>query len=493
MGPRARTSPARLSLAPIAQVAVIALLCAGLTARPDPVSPRLNASGTTSVPAWLARINQVRAGAGLAPVTENTNWTQGLRNHVVYLARTPDRYRQGEYASSHTENPASPYYTASGAREAGRSDIGLGPSDVEAVDRWLMGPFHAIGILRPGLSQVAFARHSPSTRAGLDVLGGLKATSSTAAVMFPGNGSTIDLNMYGAESPSPIETCQSTYPRADYSKPALPMVVLLPQRPDPGLTVQVVKPGGIVVSSAGAAVCVVDENHFVSSDSAHAPAGRALLQSDHAVFVILRTRLVAGVYSVTLDQPGRRPIAWSFTSDPAPLSPAVFPYPSCSYSARATGVVRVAVVNPDESLGATAYTVRVGERAHRTSELADGAVASTSFARLPTGRTTVVAVGDDGSRRSARTRVTACPRHQASRARFGTPMPRRHRVRLVLDNTRNLGRTPFVVTSSTGTTTRVVTPGKDSRALRVRLPAHRTTVVTVTVDGHRVKRRAFGP
>ena len=47
---------------------------------------------------WLDRVNTIRTGAGLPPVTENPAWTQGIRNHLTYLSRTPAVYLTGEYA-----------------------------------------------------------------------------------------------------------------------------------------------------------------------------------------------------------------------------------------------------------------------------------------------------------------------------------------------------------------------------------------------------------
>lgn len=200
-----------MRLRPLARRSAVALTAAVLTtqiagtaastARP---SERSGRSATATLPAWLDRINQIRTAAGLPPVTENAAWTTGIDNHLTYLEKTPDSYQQGQHANAHTENPASPYYTASGDREAGSSDLAFSTvSDLDAIDDWLTAPFHAIGMLRPGLQQVAFARHDASGDAGLDVLSGLTYGTQTSPVVFPGPGSTINLRQFGGENPDP--------------------------------------------------------------------------------------------------------------------------------------------------------------------------------------------------------------------------------------------------------------------------------------------------
>ena len=106
------------------------------------------------------------------------------------MADTPASYYTGAYQSLHTENPASPYYTAAGAQEGSRSDLYegyIGASNVQVIDGWLAAPFHATGILRPNLQQVAFA-YDPSTGdAGLDIIGGLSGSSAhSSPVLFRG-------------------------------------------------------------------------------------------------------------------------------------------------------------------------------------------------------------------------------------------------------------------------------------------------------------------
>lgn len=126
---------------------------------------RADAHAAISPSDWLGEVNLYRAAAGLSPVTENKTWDAGLQDHFTYLAKTDPSLMTGQYASAHTENPKSPYYTSAGAKEAGSSNLlfgGIGNSPVKDIDGWWTAPFHAIGMLRPNLTQVAFAQNTTS-------------------------------------------------------------------------------------------------------------------------------------------------------------------------------------------------------------------------------------------------------------------------------------------------------------------------------------------
>ena len=247
-------------------------------------------------------------------MTENSAWTQGIINHLSYLANTPQGYFTGQYQSLHTENPASPYYTAAGALEAGRSDLtegAVGSSPKQLIDGWLAAPFHAIGMLRQGLQQVAFADDPMTGDAGVDVLGGLDASQSppSSPVLFPGDGSPTDLWAYsGDEAPSPLETCgwQSL------STVGLPIIALLPSTPDPSLSATLVAPDGNIASTATGSLCVVDSQTYLSTDPIYGPTGLAILQADNAVLLIPKSPLGYGSYTATINQPGQQPVSWSF-------------------------------------------------------------------------------------------------------------------------------------------------------------------------------------
>jgi hypothetical protein len=270
---------------------------------------------------WLGRINEIRGDSGLASVSENPTWTAGILAHLNYLDQTPAEYETGAYASLHAENPASPYYTSEGAAEGGRSDLATccSVSPVGAIDFWLTAPFHAIGILRPNLEQVAFGRDPATGAAGLDIIGGLGFGGAGQEVLFPGNGSTIDLGSYNrGELPSPIQTCEAEHPGADYSTPGLPLIAMLIGEPEPGTAATLQLPDGATVNTTGSDLCLVTAEDYVTTDTVYGPTGREILEADHAVLVIPREPLVAGSYTVSVSQPAQADLTWSFTADPPP-------------------------------------------------------------------------------------------------------------------------------------------------------------------------------
>jgi len=260
------------------------------------------AARSASAPAWLAVVNAYRAASGLVPVTENPSWSAGIADHLTYMARTPAAYFVGAYRSLHTENPASPYYTAAGAAAARSSDLsdGVG-SPRAAIDGWMAAPFHAIGILRAQLRQVGFAYDGTDANSGLDVIRGLSGPTSARPILFPGPGAHSALTTYsGSESPNPLETCH-------WTSAGLPLIALLPAAPAAATSVVLTARDGIRVPT-----CLVDQDTYRSSDPVYGPTGLEILQSDHAVLVIPARPLTDTRYTATIRQPGRAPITWSF-------------------------------------------------------------------------------------------------------------------------------------------------------------------------------------
>lgn len=257
---------------------------------------------------WIDVVNYVRQGAGVSPLTANPIWAAGLQAHYSYLENTPDALRVGEFASAHTENPASPWYSEGGATAGASADLMLGAvgSARANVEGWLASPFHAIGILRPGLRSAAYA--ATSGAAGLDVIRGLdrSAPASKEPVLLPGPGTITTTRAYsGGERPSPLDSCPG------FTNAGLPIVVLLPA-PVPANTIASLRqPDGVDLT--GADVCVISARTYVSHDTVYGPAGLSVLQDSNAVIIIPRAPLQSGRQTVTLTPAGSTPITWSFT------------------------------------------------------------------------------------------------------------------------------------------------------------------------------------
>ncbi len=88
--------------------------------------------------------------ANLPALTENPTLSDGAWKHARYLVKND--------VVQHPEEPGAPWYTPEGDT-AGRSGnvfgtTDLNASDASAIDGWLQGPFHAVGVLDPALQTV---------------------------------------------------------------------------------------------------------------------------------------------------------------------------------------------------------------------------------------------------------------------------------------------------------------------------------------------------
>ena len=278
-------------------------------------------SAGTSGPAWLNLLNQYREASGLSPVTEQPSWTPAVAAHLRYLALTSGDLIAGKYASWHTENPASPYYSAAGAAAGGASNLiflGDHDADADAISGLLAAPFHAVAMLNPLLTQVAFARdstdHSTRNNTGLDVGDGAPPVPLIPKpVFFPGPGMTTNLAAYENEEPSPLATCNYTFDPSGRTPVGLPLIAMLPQTPSPSISATLTAPDGTVSASGSPDLCLVTQYNYVPADPVYGPAGIPILTAFHAVFVIPKHRLVPGSYTVHLSQPGSPDLSWAFT------------------------------------------------------------------------------------------------------------------------------------------------------------------------------------
>jgi hypothetical protein len=458
--------------------------------------PLAQAHAAGAAPAWLVKVNQVRVASGLAPVTINNSWVAGIQAHLRYLALTPKSYMTGQYASIHTENPQSPYYTSDGATEANKSNLieGAANGEVNSINTWLSVPFHAIGILRPGLKQVALAVDNKTGMAGLDVISGLdlNAPPSVAPVLFPGNASTTDIPIFGGnEVPDPIETCGGA---SKYPHPGLPLVALLPSSPDSALTATLDRPSG-TVTAPGPDLCVVDENTFVSSDPTYGGTGKQIFGTDHAVFLVPRKPLTAGSYTATIRQPNQPNITWSFTSNPQTMPPALVSQRAvCAWQGHNDGAAIVNVVHLEDYAATGHYTVTLGSTT-KTVTAPDRSAKAVTFGGLAPGSYTVKATGTYDAVRSLKVTIPKCTRLLAAWASIGKPDWAHRKVAVTLDNTHNhKGVTYTVLTGQGNTLTESqeynVAKGRTRRLTEHFTPGHHP-IVMVAIGQHVVAVKQF--
>ncbi|MEO5901124.1 MAG: CAP domain-containing protein [Ilumatobacteraceae bacterium] len=282
-------------------VALVALLVALLSCGSSPKSAVANDIGTPPfIPAsagWLQSVNYFRSIAGLGPVTEDPNLDAAATAHACYMVLND---------ITHEEDPAKPGYTTAGAEAGSHSNVAVSSridaSDRSFVELWMTGPYHAVGVLRPGLHSVGFGRcdrtDTPKWRSGatLNVLDGLGEAYVPPAqpILFPGNGTTTNLNRFLVESPDPLEACQWT------GGAGLPVLAMMPES-TVGAT------GTITGSDGPLETCVVSAANTTG-------VANQILAGDHVVVVIPRAPLRDGRYEVTVHTDARD-VTWSFTVD----------------------------------------------------------------------------------------------------------------------------------------------------------------------------------
>lgn len=301
----------------IYQLFVISLICLGTLVVPRsaavaqpgqehkvflPLVRKLDAPVQTG---WLGRLNAHRASANVAAVTENTTWSAGDQKHAIYMVKTGQM--------GHSENPGSPWYTQEGDDAARNSNVfassTTSDTDEVAIDSWMLGPFHAAGMLDPRLQQVGFGSYrekggSIQMAAALNILSGLTGQGSYP-VIWPANGKTVFLNAYdGNEYPNPLSSCPG------YPVPSgLPLIIQL----GPGNVTPKVTAASFSRNGQALEACVFDETTYKNSDPSAQSLGRAVLNMRDTVVLIPRAPLQNGsTYTASITVNGQT-YTWSFT------------------------------------------------------------------------------------------------------------------------------------------------------------------------------------
>jgi hypothetical protein len=218
---------------------------------------------------------------------------------------------------SHGEVAGNPGYSAAGDTSGNSSDVAVS-SSINATSRsfvelWMTGPFHALGVLRPGLTSVGFGRcdqaATPTYHAGatLDILHGLSSRPAlTTPILFPGAGTTTSLNKFVVESPNPLDSCGWT------GQAGLPVLALMPES-TVGASSTITGPNGPLET------CTVSAANTTGT-------AQQLLAGDNVVVAIPKAPLADGTYHVTMHT-NARDIAWDFTVDQAAANGTATPTP----------------------------------------------------------------------------------------------------------------------------------------------------------------------
>ena len=275
-----------------------------LTATPTPTPIE-----TTPPPSdWLGYVNWLRSLGELPAVTENTSWSSGGWYHARYMVKN-------DYIG-HSEDPSNLWYTAEGNSAAGSSDVMVSSStsatDIYAIDLWMSGPFHGIGIIDPALSVSGFGSYREADGgwqmgACLDVFRGLGSIppSVTFPEMWPRNGGIMPYTAFwGTESPDPLTSCPG------YAAPSGPPIYLQIGAGDqtPNVTDHSFSQGGVSLDH-----CVFDETNYTNPDSYSQNLGRGVLNMRDAIILMPKNPLSPGdTYTISITNSGTT-YSWSIT------------------------------------------------------------------------------------------------------------------------------------------------------------------------------------
>lgn len=270
---------------------------------------------------WLTQINDVRASAGLLPVVEEVAWSVGGRLHSRYMVKN-------NYVGHH-EDVGNPWYTpaghAAGQNGNAYANYAHDTTDPPGIEAWLTTPFHLLSVLDPRLARTGFGwyRADPEDPgsdldpdvyqigATLDVARGLDPEREAPGypIFFPGDGEQIPYGRYfGSEYPDPLTGCP------DRGFQGAPLLVQLAETP--WVTSVVLTKDGVQLDR-----CVFDETTYWNDDPEAAWIGREVLAVRHAVVIMPREPLTAGIYRVTLVDAGVTH-SWEFAGPDTESSPS---------------------------------------------------------------------------------------------------------------------------------------------------------------------------
>jgi hypothetical protein len=253
-------------------------------------------------------VNYYRALAGLPPALENEAYSRGAWYHARYMVKNDHL--------GHDEDPEDRWYTPEGAQAGANSNLmvssNVGASDRYAVEVWVQGPFHLVGIIDPALREFGYGSYREDIGtwrmgAALDVLRGLGSVPATTEfpIYYPKDDAHMPVLEHRMESPSPLASCPG------YAVPSGPPIVLQigDGRETPHVTDTSLRRGGVPVDH-----CAFDETSYRNPDGSLQSLGRSILDGRDAIVVMPRERLVPGsVYTVAITVNGAV-YRWSFTA-----------------------------------------------------------------------------------------------------------------------------------------------------------------------------------
>lgn len=302
--PDANRTRAQAVMEPRAHLPLVVRAAATPTPQPT-VTPQPTATPGPGVE-WLSYLNYLRALGNLPPVAENASWSDGAQKHSRYSVKTD--------TISHDEDPGSPYFTPEGNLAAQNGNVmvhsSVNTSDQDALDLWMTGAFHGIGMIDPALRQAGYGSYREADggwqmAATLDVLRGLGSIPGSVQfpIKWPDNGKALPFTSYdGSEYPDPLTSCPG------YSAPSGPPIYLQigPGNVTPNVTASSFMSGGTDLE-----YCLFTETTYNGEEQSLA---RNILGSRDAIVLLPRAPLSPGTtYDVLITANGTTH-SWSFSA-----------------------------------------------------------------------------------------------------------------------------------------------------------------------------------
>ncbi|MEW6283663.1 MAG: CAP domain-containing protein [Candidatus Eremiobacterota bacterium] len=324
-GPQDVAKSAQVNLTvPVTMVALnIQYLSGGTVVGTYSQGTTLTAGGTLAIndPAWtdsggpspggpaLNHLNQLRALAGLSPLSENAGLTSACTAHATYMVKNN--------VIGHTEDPNLPFYTPAGDQAGQKSNVVgtsvFNQSANDLIDSLMTSPFHGVGFIDPRLQQTGIGYYTEQdggvqSAAAVDVLSALDVNPHPPyPVLWPGNGATVGLRTYpGNEYPDPLTGLPG------FSAPTgLPIYALF----DPNTPVSVTAFSVQEVGGGALVVGEIDGTNYTNPDGVAQTLARTILTNRGAVVLLPQSPLTAGrSYQCSLTNNGVT-TNWTFTVD----------------------------------------------------------------------------------------------------------------------------------------------------------------------------------
>jgi uncharacterized protein YkwD len=315
--------------------------------QPSIIEPEKESStAKNSGPEWLWRINEARTDTGLTPIVDSKFLSDADARHARYLVKNHAGFELG--AKMHDEDPGNPWYTPTG-QAAGRTGDVIPPShselnDNEAIEGWLLAPFHALPILDPTLREAGFGRyceagwcaavlsfgrgsswslgsaaqtvnsypqHQRFTESSISASTEAQdGTSFSKPIEYPSDGETVKhVRFTLREFPNPLSACPN------YERPT-GLIILISFGRDfsPNLSDVSLTTDGETLET-----CTVTADSYRSPDPSQVQAAQSGLKHYAAALIVPRASLQAAKsYTVSVTS-GEKTYRWSFKTDQYPF------------------------------------------------------------------------------------------------------------------------------------------------------------------------------